>query len=89
MDKFTIVKAHGYLYVFTSAQTYGYEHLVTLHNLEKVGLLRLQGTTRSYATIRKSLKLLMEEVNEQASLGLLCFNLDSDPRNVSIAMGGA
>lgn len=46
-------------------QTYGYEHLVTLHNLEKVGLLRLQGTTRSYATIRKSLKLLMEEVNEQ------------------------
>ena len=38
--------------------------MLTLNNLEKVGLLKIQGQ-RSYPTIRKSLRLLMEEVNEQ------------------------
>ncbi|XP_033123521.1 vacuolar protein sorting-associated protein 33A-like [Anneissia japonica] len=45
-------------------QTYGFEHIVTLHNLEKIGLLKQQ-SQKSYSTIRKTLKLVMEEVNEQ------------------------
>ncbi|CAL1537718.1 unnamed protein product [Lymnaea stagnalis] len=45
-------------------QTYGFEHLVTLSNLEKTGFLRLH-STRFYQTIRKTLKLIVEEVNEQ------------------------
>ncbi|ELT89435.1 hypothetical protein CAPTEDRAFT_101629 [Capitella teleta] len=45
-------------------QTYGFEHLITLHNLEKAGLLKIQGA-RTYPTLRKTLKLIVEEVNEQ------------------------
>ncbi|KAL5017366.1 hypothetical protein ScPMuIL_006955 [Solemya velum] len=45
-------------------QTYGYEHLITLLNIEKAGLLRLHGN-RTYPTLRKSLKLIIEDVNEQ------------------------
>ena len=46
-------------------QTYGFQHMVTLHNLETVGLLRPQGTTRNYPTIRKTLRLIVEEIDEQ------------------------
>ncbi|MCJ8746718.1 hypothetical protein PDJAM_G00145090 [Pangasius djambal] len=47
-------------------QTYGYEHILTLNNLEKIGLLKPQTTTRNiYPTIRKTLKLWMEDANEQ------------------------
>ncbi|XP_060558501.1 vacuolar protein sorting-associated protein 33A-like isoform X2 [Ruditapes philippinarum] len=46
-------------------QTYGLQHLVTLTNLERVGMLRLH-TNRSYQTVRKSLKLTVEDVNEMA-----------------------
>lgn len=47
-------------------QTYGYEHILTLKNLEKVGLLKAQSTMRNnYPTIRKTLKLWMEDANEQ------------------------
>ncbi|XP_076434715.1 vacuolar protein sorting-associated protein 33A-like [Babylonia areolata] len=45
-------------------QVYGFEHLLTLHHLEKVGMLRPHGA-RTYQVIRKSLKLIVEEVNEQ------------------------
>lgn len=49
-------------------QTYGYEHMLTLNNLEKTGLLKLQSTSRNnYPTIRKTLKLWMEDANEQVS----------------------
>ena len=48
-------------------QTYGFEHIITLQNLTKVGLLRLQGQ-RTYPTIRKSVKLIVEEVNEQVGV---------------------
>ena len=48
-------------------EAYGFEHLVSLHNLEKVGLLRVQGVGRTYATVRKSLKLIDEKVNEQVA----------------------
>uniref|UniRef100_A0A674CQ49 VPS33A core subunit of CORVET and HOPS complexes n=1 Tax=Salmo trutta TaxID=8032 RepID=A0A674CQ49_SALTR len=47
-------------------QTYGYEHMLTLNNLEKTGLLKPQtGTRNIYPTIRKTLKLWMEDANEQ------------------------
>ncbi|CAB1319797.1 unnamed protein product [Coregonus sp. 'balchen'] len=47
-------------------QTYGYEHMLTLNNLEKTGLLKPQTSTRNnYPTIRKTLKLWMEDANEQ------------------------
>ncbi|XP_059405658.1 vacuolar protein sorting-associated protein 33A [Carassius carassius] len=47
-------------------QTYGYKHILTLKNLEKVGLLKPQSTVRNnYPTIRKTLKLWMEDTNEQ------------------------
>ncbi|ELW65502.1 Vacuolar protein sorting-associated protein 33A, partial [Tupaia chinensis] len=47
-------------------QTYGYEHILTLHNLEKAGLLRAQaGGRNNYPTIRKTLRLWMDDVNEQ------------------------
>nr|XP_002737715.1 PREDICTED: vacuolar protein sorting-associated protein 33A [Saccoglossus kowalevskii] len=45
-------------------QTYGFEHIITIDNLEKAGLLRPQGQ-KSYSTIRKSLRLVVEDVNEQ------------------------
>ncbi|XP_022373143.1 vacuolar protein sorting-associated protein 33A isoform X2 [Enhydra lutris kenyoni] len=47
-------------------QTYGYEHILTLYNLEKVGLLKPQtGGRNNYPTIRKTLRLWMDDVNEQ------------------------
>ncbi|XP_064620960.1 vacuolar protein sorting-associated protein 33A-like [Lineus longissimus] len=45
-------------------QTYGYQHLITLANLEKVGLLRPQGQ-KTFHTVRKTLRLIVEEVQEQ------------------------
>ncbi|XP_043924530.1 vacuolar protein sorting-associated protein 33A [Protopterus annectens] len=47
-------------------QTYGYEHILTLSNLEKAGLLKLQTASRNnYPTIRKTLRLWMDDINEQ------------------------
>ncbi|XP_052224605.1 vacuolar protein sorting-associated protein 33A-like isoform X2 [Dreissena polymorpha] len=46
-------------------QTYGFKHLVTLGNLEKVGMLRAH-TTRNYQVVRKSLKLTVDTVNEMS-----------------------
>ncbi|XP_030074492.1 vacuolar protein sorting-associated protein 33A isoform X2 [Microcaecilia unicolor] len=47
-------------------KTYGYENLLTLNNLEKAGLLKSQGNSRNnYPTIRKTLRLWVDEVNEQ------------------------
>ena len=43
---------------------YGFEHLLTLNNLEQVGLLK-SAAPKSYATIRKSLGLVVEDVHEQ------------------------
>lgn len=51
-------------------QTYGYEHLITLMNIEKAGLLRPHGN-RTYPAIRKSLKLIIEDVNEQVTYILI------------------
>uniref|UniRef100_A0A2K6DRC4 Vacuolar protein sorting-associated protein 33A n=1 Tax=Macaca nemestrina TaxID=9545 RepID=A0A2K6DRC4_MACNE len=47
-------------------QTYGFEHMLTLHNLEKAGLLKPQtGGRNNYPTIRKTLALWMDDVKEQ------------------------
>ncbi|CAJ0963054.1 unnamed protein product [Ranitomeya imitator] len=47
-------------------RTYGYDHILTLHNLEKAGLLKAQlGSRNNYPTIRKTLRLWMDDVNEQ------------------------
>ncbi|XP_016094460.1 vacuolar protein sorting-associated protein 33A-like [Sinocyclocheilus grahami] len=52
-------------------QTYGYKHILTLKNLERVGLLKPQSTMRNnYPTIRKTLKLWMEDANEQVCPGI-------------------
>ncbi|KAJ3224336.1 hypothetical protein HK099_008580 [Clydaea vesicula] len=53
-------------------QTYGYEQILTLQNLQKVGLLKKQVATSSLAlaksnnfpSIRKSLRLIVDDVNE-------------------------
>ena len=42
--------------------------MLTLNNLERCGLLKNQGQ-RTYPTIRKSLRLIVEEVNEQVGMG--------------------
>ncbi|XP_064434379.1 vacuolar protein sorting-associated protein 33A isoform X2 [Mirounga angustirostris] len=53
-------------------QTYGYEHILTLYNLEKAGLLKPQmGGRNNYPTIRKTLRLWMDDVNEQTFIGTL------------------
>ncbi|KAM9621754.1 vacuolar protein sorting-associated protein 33A isoform 3-T3 [Trichechus inunguis] len=53
-------------------QTYGYEHILTLYSLEKAGLLRPQaGGRNNYPTIRKTLRLWMDDVNEQANQMIL------------------
>lgn len=52
--------------IFVILKTYGYEHILTLNNLEKMGLLKPQTSSRNnYPTIRKTLKLWMEDANEQ------------------------
>lgn len=50
------------------AQTYGYEHLFTVHNLERAGLVRrkdsvLVEATPSFHTVRKQLKLIDDRIN--------------------------
>lgn len=47
-------------------QTYGYQHLPTLINLEKVGLLKVQQSIRPYTVLRKALRLTVEDENELA-----------------------
>ncbi|CAG8459081.1 4227_t:CDS:10, partial [Scutellospora calospora] len=47
-------------------QTYGFEHLQTLLNLERVNMFSKQLSTRNpYAYIRKTLRLIVDEVDEQ------------------------
>ena len=52
-------------------QTYGFEHMISINNLEKAGLLKVQGQ-KTYPTIRKSLKLIVDEVNEQVTIKSDC-----------------
>lgn len=45
--------------------TYGFEHVITLRNLEKSGLMQLPCKLWNYNTIRKSLRLVVEDINEK------------------------
>ena len=58
-------------------QTYGFEHVLTLSNLEMVGMLR-SSSARNYQVICKSLKLLTDDVNLQVSgVGLVEYSGES------------
>lgn len=43
---------------------YGFQHLITLYNLESSGLLRLQQSNRPFTVIRRALNLTVDDVNE-------------------------
>ena len=48
-------------------QAYGYEHLLTLQNLEKAGFITAHtaGTQKTFGTLRKRLNLISDIVDEQ------------------------
>ncbi|KAG8232713.1 hypothetical protein J437_LFUL013306 [Ladona fulva] len=45
-------------------QTYGFEHILTMMNLEKAGLLKTQQSARPYTVLRKTLRLTVEDDSE-------------------------
>lgn len=45
-------------------QTYGFEYLLSIINLEKVGLLKVQQSSRQYSVLRKALRLTVEDESE-------------------------
>eukprot|EP00696_Hemimastix_kukwesjijk_P015912 gnl/Hemi2/418_TR141_c0_g1_i1.p1 gnl/Hemi2/418_TR141_c0_g1~~gnl/Hemi2/418_TR141_c0_g1_i1.p1 ORF type:complete len:361 (+),score=106.36 gnl/Hemi2/418_TR141_c0_g1_i1:931-2013(+) len=47
-------------------QTYGYEYIFTLVNLEKLGLLRLQEGRNAWKSLAKLLRLLVEDLDEHS-----------------------
>ena len=55
-----------YIRILSLFQTYGFEHILTLNNLEKLGLLKPQ-SQKTYSTVRKTLQLVVGDVNEQVS----------------------
>nr|XP_039271179.1 vacuolar protein sorting-associated protein 33A-like [Styela clava] len=56
--------------------TYGFENVITLRNLEKSGLMQLPCKLWNYNTIRKSLRLVVEDINEK------------DPRDIAYVHSG-
>ena len=44
--------------------SYGYQHMITLQNLEACGLLRIQQSSRPFTVIRRALNLTVDDVNE-------------------------
>jgi len=46
-------------------QAYGYEHLLTLDNMEKAGLITLNTGQKTFGTLRKRLNLISDVVDEQ------------------------
>jgi len=48
-------------------QTYGYQHIITLDNLSKVGLFKKYDKTKNpYPAVRKALKLIVDDVDEHS-----------------------
>ncbi|ORX57239.1 vacuolar protein sorting-associated protein 33A-like protein [Piromyces finnis] len=46
-------------------QTYGYQHIITLDNLSKVGLFKkYDGSKNTYPSVRKNLKIIVDDVDE-------------------------
>jgi len=58
-------------------QAYGFEHILTLSNLEKAGLLRRDGEKKVWDTLNKQLKLINPEINDL-----------KDPNDASFAYDG-
>ncbi len=63
---------------------YGFEHLLTLHNLEQIGLLKTAGP-KTYTTIKKSLGLVVEDVHEQNPNDIAYVHSGYAPLSVRIA----
>jgi hypothetical protein len=68
-------------------QTYGYHHILTLNNLEKVGLIRVSGGygNRVYNVMRKTLKLTVENVNELSPTDIAYVHSGYAPLSVRLA----
>ena len=49
-------------------QCYGYQHLISMCNLEKAGLLRVQEGKALFPFLRKQLKLIPEQIDELVSI---------------------
>jgi len=45
-------------------QTYGYEYLLSINNIEKLGLIKKQEGKNFYTNLRKGLNLVMEDIDE-------------------------
>ncbi|XP_062505402.1 vacuolar protein sorting-associated protein 33A-like [Corticium candelabrum] len=65
-------------------QTYGFEHMRTLQRLEQAGLLRLSGV-RTYNAVRKTLRLTVDEVNEQNPTDIAYVHSGYAPLTVRLA----
>uniref|UniRef100_T1J2P7 Vacuolar protein sorting-associated protein 33A n=1 Tax=Strigamia maritima TaxID=126957 RepID=T1J2P7_STRMM len=65
-------------------QTYGFRHLPTLENLEKVGLLTHQGS-KIYSVVRKTLRTTVEECNEQSPRDIAYVHSGYAPLSVRLA----
>eukprot|EP00163_Fabomonas_tropica_P032762 TRINITY_DN8359_c0_g1_i1.p1 TRINITY_DN8359_c0_g1~~TRINITY_DN8359_c0_g1_i1.p1 ORF type:complete len:600 (+),score=140.03 TRINITY_DN8359_c0_g1_i1:778-2577(+) len=57
-------------------QTYGYEKLFTLENLQRLGMFKRQDSKGPWAALRKNLHLIVEDCNEQ------------NPKDISYAYSG-
>jgi len=57
-------------------QSYGYEHILTMENLERLGLLKKQEGKNVFAAVRKNMNIYNDEVNE------------SEPNDVNFAFSG-
>jgi len=43
---------------------FGFQHMITLYNLEACGLLKVQQSNRPFTVIRRTLNLTVDDVNE-------------------------
>ncbi|PRP79315.1 hypothetical protein PROFUN_13009 [Planoprotostelium fungivorum] len=69
------VKMHEF-YRREIIQSYGFEHILTLDNLEQLGLLKRQEGKNTFPSVRKNLNVYSEDVNE------------SEPKDINFAYSG-
>eukprot|EP00794_Sanderia_malayensis_P018179 gene18179-19993_t len=63
---------------------YGFEHSLTLHNLEQLGMLKPAGQ-RTYTTLKKSLGLVVEDVHEQNPTDIAYVHSGYAPLSIRLA----
>nr|XP_002120775.1 vacuolar protein sorting-associated protein 33A [Ciona intestinalis] len=66
-------------------QTYGYKHLITLNKLEKCGLMCGTGTSWNYNTVRKSLRLVVDDINEKEPQDIAYVHSGYAPLSIRLA----